>query len=115
MRWQQRSHARGYGIDDPRNGALRASNGSFCRPIDAGAVPRRGQQSVAGQGNTGAVSRAALATPPKAHAETFTDPCSRLQGRIGARNLEAGRHRPFPDSQGLSDWSMVWRSWAEIA
>jgi hypothetical protein len=38
-----------------------------------------------------------------------------FQGRGGARSLETGHHRPFPDPQDLSDLSVVGRSWAEVA
>ena len=70
---------------------------------------------VAGQGNKEAAARAALAAPAKEDAHTFTDPCARFQGRGGARSLETGHHRPFPDPQDLSDLSVVGRSWAEVA
>src|SRR4029077_6560430 len=45
----------------------------------------------------------------------FTHPCAPFQGRGGARSLETGHHRPFPDPQDLSDLSVVGRSWAEAA
>src|ERR1700704_3902746 len=51
----------------------------------------------------------------KKHAKIFAHPCAPLQGRGGARSLETGHHRPFPDPQGLSDLSVVGRSWAEVA
>src|SRR5262245_48532295 len=72
------------------------------------------KQSVAGQGDKGAVARAALAAPTKEDAETFADPRAHLQGRGGARSLEAGHHRPFPAPQDLSDLPVVGRSRAEI-
>jgi hypothetical protein len=105
----------GYSID-PRHGCPRASaNGGFCRRIDAGPVSWRRRQSIADQGNNGAVARAALVVATKENAETFTDPCAHFQGRIGTRSLEAGHHRPFPDPQDLPDLSLVGRSWAEVA
>src|SRR6476620_6838292 len=45
----------------------------------------------------------------------FTSRCASFQGRGGARSLETGHHRPFPDPQDLSDLSVVGRSWAEVA
>src|SRR4029453_6288651 len=102
--------------NDPHHGTPCAcADGGLCRGVDAGHVPRRKQQSVAGQGNNEATARAALAAPAKEDAETFTDPCARFQGRGGARSLETGHHRPFPDPQDLSDLSVVGRSWAEVA
>ena len=114
---------RGYS-NDPRHGTPCAcADGGFCRGVDAGHVPWRRQQSVAGQGSKavagqgdkGAAARAALAAPAKEDAETFADPCAHFQGRGGARSLETGHHRPFPDPQDLSDLSVVGRSWAEVA
>src|SRR4030095_13397178 len=102
--------------NDPHHGTPCAcADGGLCRGVDAGHVPRRKQQSVAGQGTNEATARAALAAPAKEEAETFTDPCARFQGRGGARSLETGHHRPFPDPQDLSDLSVVGRSWAEVA
>src|SRR6516165_3716806 len=102
--------------NDPRHGRPCAcADGSFCRGIDAGHVPWRRQQSVAGQGNQGVAARAALAAPTKEDAETFTDRCARFQGRGGTRSLEAGHHRSFPAPQDLSDLPLVGRSWAEVA
>ena len=40
----------------------------------------------------------------------FADPHPHLQGRIGARGLEAGYDRPFRAAQGLSDLPLVGRS-----
>src|SRR5262247_2676735 len=106
---------RGYS-NDPRHGTPCAcADGGSCRGGDAGHVPWRKQQSVADQGNKGATARAALAAPTKEDAKTFTDPCAPFQGRGGARSLETGHHRPFPDTQDLSDLSVVGRSWAEVA
>src|ERR1700687_3735220 len=106
---------RGYS-NDPRHGTPCAcAHGGFCRGVDAGPVPWRKQQSVADQGNKGASARAALAAPTKEDAKTFTDPRAPFQGRGGARSLETGHHRPFPDPQDLSDLSVVGRSWAEVA
>src|SRR5438876_742377 len=90
-------------------------DGSFCRGVDAGHVPWRKQQSVADQGNKGATARVALAAPTKEDAKIFTHLCAPFQGRGGARSLETGHHRPFPDPQDLSDLSVVGRSWAEVA
>ena len=112
---QERFRVGGHG-NDPRHGSPCArAGGGFCRGIDAGHVPRRRQQSVAGQGNEGAAARAALAVPTKEDAETFTDPRAHFQGRSGARSLEAGHHRAFPDPQDLSDLPVVGRSRAEVA
>ena len=66
------------------------------------------------QGEQEATARAALAAPAKEDAHPFTDPCARFQGRGGARSLETGHHRPFPDPQDLSDLPVVGRSWAEV-
>ena len=66
-------------------------------------------------GNEGAVARTALAASPKEDIETFTDHSARLQERSGTGSLEAGHHGPFPNSQDLSDLSVVGRSWSEIA
>src|SRR6478752_10510195 len=102
--------------NDPHHGTPCAcADGGYCRGVDAGHVPWRKQQSVADQGNEEATARAALAAPAKEDAYTFTDPCSRFQGRGGARSLETGHHRPFPEPQDLSDLSVVGRSWAEVA
>ena len=102
--------------NDPHHGTPCAcADGGFCRGADAGHVPWRKQQSVADQGNEDATARAALAAPAKEDAHTFADPCARFQGRGGARSLETGHHRPFPDPQDLSDLSVVGRSWAEVA
>src|ERR1700710_24124 len=118
--------------NDPRRGAPCAcADGGFCRGVDAGHVarhvpwrkPRRKQQSVAGQGNEsvagqgdkGAAARADLAAPAKEDAEKFTHYSARFQGRGGARSLETGHVRPFPDPQDLSDLPVVGRSWAEDA
>src|SRR5262249_19880282 len=102
---------RGYS-NDPRHGTPCAcADGGSCRGVDAGHVPWRKQQSVADQGDKGATARAALAAPTKEDAKTLTDPCAPFQGRGGARSLETGHHRPFPDTQDLSDLSVVGRSW----
>src|SRR5262249_35241112 len=102
--------------NDPRHGTPWAcADGRFCRGVDAGHVPWRKQQSVADQGNKGAAARAALAAPTKEDAKTFTDPCAPFQGRSGARSLETGHYRPFPDTQDLSNLSVVGRSWAEVS
>src|SRR6266446_4891200 len=53
--------------------------------------------------------------PTKEDAKIFTHLCAPFQGRGGARSLETGHHRPFPDPQDLSDLSVVGRSWAEVA
>ena len=106
---------RGYS-NDPRHGTPCAcADGGFCRGVDAGNVLWRKQQSLADQGNKGATARAALAAPTKEDAKAFTDPHAHFQGRGGARSLETGHHRPFPDPQDLSDLSVVGRSWAEVA
>src|SRR5215475_2910659 len=106
---------RGYS-NDPRHGTPCAcADGGSCRGVDAGHVPWRKQQSIAGQGNKGATARAALAAPTKEDAKIFTYRRARFQGRGGARSLETGQHRPFPDPQDLSDLSVVGRSWAEVA
>ncbi len=78
-------------------------------------VAAQTDKGVAGQGNKGAAARAALAAPTKEDATTFADPCAHFQGGGGARGLETGHHRPFPDRQDLSDLSVVGRSWAEAA
>src|SRR5262245_24881579 len=113
------THSDGYTpgySNDPHHGTPCAcADGGLCRGVDAGHVPWRKQQSVADQGNEEATARAALAAPAKEDAHTFTDPCARFQGRGGARSLETGHHRPFPDPQDLSDLSVVGRSWAEVA
>src|SRR4029077_18323816 len=102
--------------NDPRHGnPCACADGGFYRRVDAGHVPWRKQQSVADQGNKGATARAALAAPTKENAEIFTYRCACFQGRGGARGLETGHHRPFPDPQALSDLSVVRRSWAEVA
>jgi hypothetical protein len=102
--------------NDPHHGTPCACvDGGFCRDVGAGHVPWRKQQSVADQSNKEATARAALAARAKEDAHTFTDPCARFQGRGGARSLETGHHRPFPDPQDLSDLSVVGRSWAEVA
>src|SRR5262249_39632098 len=102
--------------DDRRHGTPCAcADCGFFRGIDAGHVPWRKQQSVAGQGDKGAAARAALAAPTKEDAEILAYRCARFQGRGGARSLERGHHRPFPDPQDLSDLSVVGRSWAEVA
>src|SRR5258708_28527375 len=102
--------------NDPRHGTPCAcADGGFCRGVDAGHVPWRKQQSVADQGNKGATARAALAAPTKEDAKLFTYLCTHYPGRGGARSLETGHHRPFPDPQDLSDLSVVGRSWAEVA
>src|SRR5262247_2625160 len=110
--------------NDPHHGTPCAcADGGFCRGVDAGHVPWRKHQSVAdpgnkgiaAPGNKGVAARAALAAPTKEDAKTFTDPCTHFQGRGGARSLETGHHRPFPDPQDLSDLSVVGRSWAEVA
>src|SRR5271169_4376425 len=102
--------------NDPRHGTPCArAGGGFCRGVDAGHVPWRKQQSVADQGDKGATARAALAAPTKKDAKIFAHHCAPFQGRGGARSLETGHHRPFPDPQDLSDLSVVGRSWAEVA
>src|SRR5262245_1667462 len=106
---------RGYSNDPHHGTPCACADGGFCRGVDAGHVPWRKQQSVADQGNEEATARAALPAPAKEDAHTFTDPCARFQGRGGARSLETGHHRPFPDPQDLSDLSVVGRSWAEVA
>src|SRR5262245_44599551 len=106
---------RGYS-NDPRHGTPCAcADGGSCRGVDAGHVPWRRQQSVADQGNKGAAAQAALAAPTKEDAKTFTDPRAHFQGGGGARSLETGHHRPFPDAQDLSDLPVVGRSRAEVA
>ena len=81
---------RGYS-NDPRHGrsSCPCVGGGFCRGIDAGHVPWRKKQSVAGPGNKGVAVRAALAVAAKEDAETFADPCAHFQGRGGARSLES--------------------------
>src|SRR5215831_18006189 len=102
--------------NDPRHGTPCAcADGGFCRGVDAGHVPWPKQQSVADQGNKGATARAALSAPTEEDAKIFADPCASFQGRGGARGLETGHYRSFPDSQDLSDLSVVGRSWAEVA
>ena len=72
-----------------RTGAVGGCSG---RRFDAGSVPWRRRQSIAGsiagQGDEGAPARAAVAVAAKEHAETFADPCAHFQGRGGARSLE---------------------------
>ena len=100
----------GYTID-PRHAVSRvcAISGTR-RRFSASTVPWRRRQTVAGKGNEGAVARTALAAPPKEDAETFADPSARFQGRSRTRSLEAGHHRPFPNSKDLSGLSLVGRS-----
>jgi hypothetical protein len=74
----------------------------------------RKQQAVAGQGDTGIAGRAARAARTEEDAKIFTYRCASLQGRGGARSLEAGHGRPFPDPQDLSDLPVVGRSRAEV-
>ena len=82
----------GYSID-PRHAGPRASAiGGLRRLFDADQVPWRRRQSVAYQGNEGAVARGALAASTKEHAETFTDPCAHFQGRIW--NSRSGSRTP---------------------
>ena len=85
-----------------------------CLGQDSKQLPTKRSKEVAGQGNKEATARAALAAPAKEDAHQLIDPRARFQGRGGARSLETGHHRPFPDSQDLSDLSLVGRSWTEV-
>src|SRR5262249_1065609 len=73
----------GYCIEPRHAGPRACAIGGFHRLFDAGPVPCRTRLSVASEGYEGAVAAAAVAAPTKEHAETFTDPCAHLQGRIG--------------------------------
>src|SRR5580704_9208853 len=103
----------GYRLD-PRH--FRPSNFLIDRFLwHFGAVPGlcRRRQSVADQSNQRAAAAATIAAPTKEHAKAFPDPHPHLQGRIRARSLEAGYHRPFRAAQGLSDLPLVRRSRSE--
>src|SRR6185437_8312126 len=61
------------------------------------------------QGDESAIAAYAGAARPEADAEGIADPGPHLQGRIRARSLEAGYHRPLRVAQSLSDLPLVRR------
>ena len=73
----------GYSIDSRYAGPRAFAIGGFRRLLYAGPMPCRTRLPVAVEGDEGAVAAAAVAAPTKEHAETFTDRCAHLQGRIG--------------------------------
>ena len=68
---------------------------AFSAGADAGHLPCRNRQAVAGQGHKGAAARAAFAAPTKEDAENLAYRCARFQGRGGTRSLETGHSGLF--------------------
>jgi len=93
----------GYCIDPRQAGPRASAIGGPRRLVDAGRVPRRRRLSVADQGDERAVAADAGAAPTEEYAEGIPDPRAHLQGRVGARSLEAGHDRPLPAAQSVSD------------